>query len=302
MNNNSSKLIQPLSNEPIINNKLENINYNFKTFKPKEQLKDVKNFFMTITSKRRTGKSTLMKDFLYQIKDFYQTCYVFSLTADLQPDLFDFVDKDNVFKGLDEEKLLEIWNNQKAKIEKLRKMKIETKNMPHILLIFDDIIGDPKIKKSGIMNTLAIAARHCMIACIVITQTYKGIPPTLRTNVDLAIAFFLNSYDDRDEFSRGYLSTRNNKIGMEIFSQITKEEYKAIIIANFINSKNPEDYIFTYIAKEKVPNFKIVRKPIYDLPPSITNQLNDQNKINTIFKVKKNVRNSYNAGNNDMGY
>lgn len=279
----------------------ENIKYNFKTFDPVKQLKEVKNFFITITSKRRTGKSTLMKDFLYKIKDFYQTCYVFSLTADLQPDLFNFVHKDNVFKGLDEGVLNEIWANQKAKIEKLRKMKVKDENMPYILLIFDDIIGDPKIKKSGIMNTLAIAARHCMIACIVITQTFKGIPPTLRTNVDLAIAFFLNSYDDRDEFARGYLSTRNNKTGMKIFEEITKDPYKAIVIANFINSKNPEDYIFTYVAKLKVPDFKIVKKATYDLPPSVTNMLNEKNKINTIFKVKKHVRSSFNTSNNDVG-
>jgi hypothetical protein len=234
--------------------------YNFQVFDIVKALNDRRNFAMTITSKRNTGKSVLLKDLCYQIKNWYQEVFVFSLTAHLQPDLFDFIKKENVINAFDEDRIKQIWETQEKVVMKLKKMEIEPDKIPKVLLLFDDLIADPRVKKSDILNRLFIAGRHVHFAQIFITQTFKGIPPTIRTNVDIAVAFYLNSYDDRDEFSGQYLSTKSKKLGMNIFDRITKEAYKAIIVLNFNISSNPEDYVNTYVAKLKVPKFKMIVK------------------------------------------
>jgi hypothetical protein len=254
--------------------------YNFQVFDIVKALNDRRNFAMTITSKRNTGKSVLLKDLCYQIKNWYQEVFVFSLTAHLQPDLFDFVKKENVINAFDEERIKQIWDTQENLVMKLKKMKVKPEEIPKVLLLFDDLIADPNVRKSDILNRLFIAGRHVHFAQIFITQTFKGVPPTIRTNVDIACAFYLNSYDDRDEFSGQYLSTKNKKLGMNIFDRITKEPYQAIVVLNFNISPSPEDYITTYIAKLKVPKFKMQVKKDSNLGTSFFMDFNDKLSTN----------------------
>jgi hypothetical protein len=213
--------------------------YKFQIFDIIKSLNDKKNFAMTITSKRRTGKSVLLKDLCHKIKNWYQDVFVFSLTAHLQPDLFDFVKKENVINAFNEDRIKQIWDTQEKLVMKLKKLEISEDKIPKVLLLFDDLIADPRVRKSDILNRLFIAGRHVHFAQIFITQTFCGVPPTIRTNVDVAVAFHLNSYDDRDAFSRQYLSTKNNKLGHNIFDKISKEQFQAIIVLNFVISQEP---------------------------------------------------------------
>lgn len=190
-----------------------------KIFDPLKQLKDIKNFFMIITSRGRTGKSVLMKDFLYQIKDFYKECYVFSSTAYLEPHIFNFVNKDRIFEEINDYKIDEILDSQKIKINNFPDVN------PYIILIFDSVnFHNPK--NYEILSKLSIVARHHMIACIVISQSYKIVPNCLKINSDVNILI-------------------NRKLTL-------KDKYKAIINVSMC----PTD-LFTYIAKQKIPHFKI---------------------------------------------
>ena len=208
---------------------------------------------MTITAKRRTGKSILTKDICSKIKTWYAQVYLFSTTADLQPDLYDFIEPKNRFNGFDEAKLEQLWNQQEKIVMSLKRNK--SKELPHILLIFDDITSDPRVKKSPILNKLFVAGRHLCFAQIILSQTFTGLPPTIRTNVDVAIAFYLDSQVDREAFSKQYLSTKNVRLGIMIFERITREPYQAIVCLNFKTSQNPEDVIRTYVANPKVYKF-----------------------------------------------
>ena len=227
----------------------------FKEFNPLDELKDIRNFSMTITSKRRTGKSVFMKDICSKIKGWYAETYVFSLTSEYQHDLFDYIKDENVVNSFDQDRLEQLWTQQKTKIMKMEKAGIEKKDMPHVLILFDDLISDPKVRNSSILNRFYSAGRHLCFACIFITQYFTSIPPVLRTNVDIAVAFYIESYDSRDAFSRQYLSTKNNKLGIMIFDQITKEPYQALVVCSSKIDQNPSSYIRTYTASLKLPKF-----------------------------------------------
>jgi hypothetical protein len=227
----------------------------FNEFDPVNELKDIKNFSMTITSKRRTGKSVFMKDICSKIKDWYVETYVFSLTSEYQHDLFDYIKDENVVNSFDQHRLEDLWTQQKTKIMKMEKAGVEKKDMPHILILFDDLISDSRVRNSSILNRFYSAGRHLCFACIFITQYFTSIPPVLRTNVDIAVAFYIESYDSRDAFSRQYLSTKNNKLGIMIFDKITKEPYQALVVCSSKIDQDPSSYIRTYTAKLKLPKF-----------------------------------------------
>lgn len=140
---------------------VENLYPQIQTFDIKKFMKDKRNFLLAMFSKRRTGKSVLMRDLVHQIKDWYEEVYVFSMTALDQPDMFDFVKPENIIHGYDEEKLLQIWTIQETKTRAYKKLhNVKTEKCPHILVIFDDIVSDPKIRHSKIFDSLAVCGRH----------------------------------------------------------------------------------------------------------------------------------------------
>ena len=234
---------------------------NFEVFDIVKELEDKKNFAMTITSKRRTGKSVLLKNFCYLIKNWYTTVYVFSMSAHLQPDLFDFVPKDHVIQGFNEEKLNEIWNSQEQLVMKMKKQGIPPNDIPKVLILFDDIIGDHKVRHSETLNNFFILGRHLHFGIVMISQTISGkwgLPGVIRSNVDVAVSFFLDSEYDRDLFCEQYLSAGNKKLGSVIYEKITRgKDYQAIVVLNCVISQDITRCVKTFIAKEKLPKFKM---------------------------------------------
>ena len=243
------------------NNKIAN-NYNFRDFDIVRDLKDRKNFSMTITAKRCTGKSVLLKDLCHKIKGWYDDVHIWSSTSHLQPDLFDFVKETNVHEQFDEEEFLQIYNKKKDSILKLMQKQSDKKKLAHTLLIFDDMITDKVVMTSKAVSSLFTLGRHSNFAIIFITQNFVSIPKLWRTNVDVAIAFFLDNEKDRTNFIDSYLSTRNRGIGRCIFDNITKESHNCIVCMNNLTSQNPEDLVRKYKASMNVPNFKMAQKNI----------------------------------------
>ena len=114
----------------------------FSRFDLRKDYESDRNWAGIIVAKRRSGKTFLMKDLLHKTKDWYTGgCYVFSGTADVQKDMYDFVPEDNLFLGFQERKLRELWERQKERILKLHAMKVPKKEHPLMLIILDDIIS-----------------------------------------------------------------------------------------------------------------------------------------------------------------
>lgn len=288
------KYTEGLNRSTIYFNNMKQANsYKFDKFDPIKELNDKRNFSMIISSKRRTGKSVFVKDICHQIKGWYNSAYLFSMTSDLQPDLYDFIPESNVYNSFNEDKLEEIWSIQEKLITALRAAKAPDSDMPHILIILDDVISDTRVKKSEILNRLFVAGRHLKFAVIAISQTFTGFGPTLRVNCDVSVAFYLDSQDNREAFAKQYLSTKNKNLGIMIFERITKEPYQCIVCLNCKTSSNPEDTIKTYTAKLKVPKFKISAqglKNITYLADIFRNEANNDKVHITVSKNKETIK------------
>ena len=226
--------------------------YNFENFDIKKDMDEFRNFNMTITSKTNSGKSVFMKDICNQIKSWFSQVYLMSVTADLQKDLYDFIPKSQIYNSFNETVLQEIWKTQELVISKNDK-----NDSNRVLVIYDDLISDPKVRNSKILKKFFCANRQVNISQIFLSQSFKAIPPVLRENVTVAVSFFLDSEDDRIAFSKSYLSVDNAKQGLLLFDKITKEPYQSIVCMNCLVGGDPEKYIRTYVANLKVKKFKM---------------------------------------------
>jgi hypothetical protein len=236
-----------------------------------------KAFSSMIIGKRRTGKSVFLKDMMYKIRKWYKQVYIFSETLYMQPNLYSFVPKENRFYSFDQAKLNEIWDKQAAKI--MAQLEVDPDadktKMDHIMIIFDDCINDNHFRSSEILNRIHVSGRHLCISSIILSQVIGGrwgVNGVCRQNEDLVVCFILKSEDDRDLLVEQFLSTDTKKVGMKLFKDVVsgdQDEFQAIVIENYKNTRHYEKYVKKYVANPKLPKFEIGDKaPVVKLTPS----------------------------------
>lgn len=102
-------------------------------------------------------------------------------------------------------------------------------------LIFDDLIGTGAFNKKAksLLTNLTIKHRHLLTNLIFTTQSFKQIPPTIRTNIDIFVIFKSASYaeilDKIYEDLSGYLKKDEFK---ELYEYATKDAHDALVIIN----------------------------------------------------------------------
>lgn len=102
-------------------------------------------------------------------------------------------------------------------------------------LIFDDLIGSGLFNKKAksLISNLTIKHRHLKTNLIFTTQSFKAIPPIIRTNIDIYAIFKSSSYNEilnkiYEDIS-GFIK-QNDFI--EAYEHATKEKNDALIIIN----------------------------------------------------------------------
>lgn len=236
-----------------------------------------KAFSAMIIGKRRSGKSIFLKDMMYKIRKWYKDVYIFSETLYMQPGLYNFIPKENRFYSFDQAKLNEIWDKQAAKI--MAQLEIDPDadktKMDHIMVIFDDCINDNHFRTSEILNRMHVSGRHLCISSCILSQVIGGrwgVNGVCRQNEDLVVCFILKSEDDRDLLVEQFLSTDTKKVGMKLFKDIVsgdEDEFQAIVIENYKNTRYYEKYVKKYVANPKIPKFEISEKlPVVKLTPT----------------------------------
>lgn len=228
------------------------------------------NCSMVMLAKRRSGKTHMLRSFLYTIKDRYDDAYLFCGTKDFQVEEYAFVSKDHQYDYINEEKIQELYDEQeRLTLRKLANPGVKVK-IPHIIMIFDDIISDALVRTSKVFQDLFTRGRHIGISVVVLAQDFAGkygIPIVCRRNCDCAVAFNIDAEYDRRAMYGQYCSKKNLKAGSRYASRISAVRYQASVfdLCNTTSRDSP-DYIFKYMAPEKLKQFKIGVHRSEDLP------------------------------------
>lgn len=223
---------------------------------------NVKNSAITLVGSRRRGKSYLIRDFYYKIGKYYDKVYLFSGTADVQKDFWNFIDPKNIYEGIDEVALNRILGEQKKVIDNSKET--DKTKMPHVMIIFDDIIQDnTSAKSSDFICKMYSNGRHYNILSILATQSLKKISKHARDNTDITIAYAFKNGNDKDDFVDENFSVDSNRIGKKILDSITaNEDYHCIVVLNYLATKDIEKMVMRYLADAKARKEPKRRQPI----------------------------------------
>lgn len=142
--------------------------------------------------KRRTGKTVCTKNILLALAHFFPRAYVFSDTNDLNHNYDDHFPEHAIYEWEDDAVLASMLELQKKIKERPDYEELEARmpDFDRFMVVFDDVIRDENlIRYSKPLRTAFVEGRHYKGCFLLNTQYHKAIPPTMRTNVDVAFLF-----------------------------------------------------------------------------------------------------------------
>lgn len=209
--------------------------------------------------KRRTGKSTLVKDFFYHNEKKFKAGTIISGTEKMNkyfgyfyPDVF-------IFDKWTPPLLKQVLDSQEKIIKhNLKKSGKKTEPIdPHSFLLMDDCFGEDSWKTDEAIKTIFFNGRHYKL-CYIITMQYPlGLGPAFRSNIDYTFILRETSLQNLkriyDNFCRANLTFDEFRA---VLNQCT-ENFGCLVVNNNSLSSKIEDQIFWYKAEsEEHPRYK----------------------------------------------
>lgn len=208
--------------------------------------------------KRETGKSFLVKDLLWHMRDVPIGTVISGTEAantfygDIVPSLFihDQYTPEIVANTLKRQKMV------------IQKIKADTNNYgksvidPRAFLILDDCLYDNSWIRDTNIRSLFMNGRHWKMLFIITMQYALGVPPNLRTNIDYVFILRENFVSNRKRLYEHYAGMFPS---YDIFAQVMDactENYECLVIHNNAKSNKLEDQVFWYKASAH-PDFRI---------------------------------------------
>lgn len=214
---------------------------------------------IALLGRRGTGKSTLVKDILYHVRDIpvgtviSPTEEVNRFYSDIVPPIFIHGDYNPTIVNKFVERQKFIVKKHKTEINRFGRSRID----PHAFIILDDCMYDDTWTRDSCIRFLFMNGRHVKALFLFTMQYPLGVPPALRTNIDFSFILKDNSTSNRKKIYEHYAGVfPKYEVFCEFMNQCT-QHYECLVIDNTADNNDLEDMVFWYKADVNVPDFKI---------------------------------------------
>lgn len=213
----------------------------------KFDLSDVKKDSVVVfIGKRNTGKSFLVKDLLYHLRDL-PAGIVISGSEAVNKFYGNFIPPVLIYNEYSDKSMDSIFKRQQKLIEKYGKNDPKT----YCFVIFDDCLHDSKAwSKSKHIKNVFMNGRHYNILFILTMQYPMGIGPELRTNIDYVFILRENIVNNRKKIHENYAGMFDK---YESFSKVLNactNDYGCLVIKNNSRTNRLQDQVFYYKAED----------------------------------------------------
>ena len=206
-----------------------------------------------IIGKPATGKSTVIKDLLYQHRRRYTGGIIMSGTEEsngfycgLLPDLF-------IYNNYDQDAM----NRLKVRQERLVRRNGPGKDDNMAVLVIDDCFDDSSWVKATTTQWIFKNSRHYDIHTIIAMQYAMDLPPSIRTSIDFTFILRHSILKDRRKVYENYAGIFPNfEMFCDVLDNVT-EDYGCLVIKNRVTSNRIEDVVFWHKADLHEKPFKV---------------------------------------------
>lgn len=252
-------------------------NYNISKFHPTNIQK---NRMVLFVGKKGSGKTTLILDVFYHLRDRYDVVFGLAGTS-ASEDLFKkFIPESFIFPAKSE---------VIVNIVKMANILANKKKCRKFLIVLDDILAcssDNKKSKASsnanlldhpIFKEIAYNGRHLNITIAISIQYCMALKIQLRSQVDYCFVFQEMIKANRKRLYEYFFGVFDS---YEIFNQVLfncTQNYECLVLDNVKNTGNLEDNIYFYKASTDIPQYKLGQPCFFYL----TNLYKTYNKENT---------------------
>lgn len=215
--------------------------------------------------KRHAGKTTLMIDIMYHLKDRLDLVIGMNPTENASnPTLGKFLPPSFIYDRYDEEKIKHILEWQRRSVAHGKAMKVG--------LILDDCMGETnkdgskkKIMSSGEIGKIFKIGRHRKLLFWCTLQYMRDCPPDARSNTDLLFLYNMSSIQERQKCYKDFFGMLKNFSDFCSVLDACTQGYNCLVLDTRLAMREPSKSIFYYKANSKIENFRMGRSIFWDL-------------------------------------
>lgn len=200
--------------------------------------------------KRFSGKSVLIADILYFMKDIP---VVFCMSGTEQANGFycKHIHDLCIYNQFEPEVLTGIVNKQKKVVEEIKARGQNPKTFPEkgVGIVFDDLAFDKSMMKEPSMREIFFNGRHYLITTILSFQYLMEMRPEFRANVDYVFVCKENKKDNIEKLYKYFFGMFDKVADFRKVLQCTTSDYGCLVLDNTSISDKIQDCVFWYRAK-----------------------------------------------------
>lgn len=231
---------------------------------------------IVVIAKRRSGKSFLVRDWLYQHRKRFFAGVVMSGTEEGNHFYEQMgIPKAFIYNDFNEDALTRL-------VERQRKLTKQGKAQP-VFVVLDDVAFDKKIFNKTVIRQLMLNGRHWKIQVYICLQWMMDCGPGIRANMDLIILLKDNLH--REKLYKTFFQMVPNFALFNSIMDSCTSDYKALVLDNACNSTDLSQCLYWFKSKERKP-FHIGHKIFYDFSNKRARD-DDEDETSTSKPVKR---------------
>ena len=220
-----------------------------------------------VVGKRHAGKTTLMTDVMYYLKDTLDAVIGMNPTENsTDPVLGRFLPPCFVYDRYDEDKIQHIleWQRRAVANDKNKAMRMG--------LILDDCMGETnkdgtkkKIMNSGTIGKIFKIGRHRKLFFWATLQYMRDAPPDARSNTDLLFLYNMSSSIEKQKCYKDFFGMLPTQKDFDAVLAACTKGYSCLVLDTRIAMRDPKNCLFFYTAKVRQEPFKVGRPMFWKL-------------------------------------
>ena len=251
---------------------------------------------IVIIGKRNTGKTVLVKDYLYHNRDI-PFCTCISPTESLNSSFSDIIPHKFIFTEYNPKVVKAFYDRQYKLTKKIIKaqnghgdpeyLKVDNRG----LLLMDDCLADSKQwKNDDTIRKIFMNGRHAGITYILTMQHLLGITPELRENIDYIFILKQPKRLEQEKIWKHYAGMFPDfNMFSQIFNKVT-EDRGIMVIDNTTTSAELEDQVYWYKAKIRT-GYRVCCPEFWIDNEKYADSDSDDDGQNVLHKVAQTTRN-----------
>ena len=211
-----------------------------------------------LLGKRGTGKTTLLKDLCFWMRDKVDFGLAMSPTEECTDSLGSFIPESWIYNDFDEGKVAQLMETQRQQWK--------GGSGYNCFLILDDCMYDKKVLKSKTMRQLFMNGRHRRVFFVTCQQYCMDMGPDMRSQIDYVFALRDPVISSRKKLWEQFFGFfQNYQAFAKVMDQCTNNFECLVYDGKAAKTNNIEDCIFWYKASTDLPEFRMGRDIFWDL-------------------------------------